>query len=625
MADENGSNFVCECFIGWTGEFCDVVLVSSPSFSPMPTPTPEPPICDTVNCSGNAECTNLEDGSFNCLCYVGWTGDLCEIDIDFCETNDLLIGDCSPIGTAMCVDGNSTHMCICVLGFTGDLCSIDIDNCNPNPCFNNATCVDSLFGVFTCHCAPGFTGMLCNEPLSPCDPNPCMEPYEVCITTGPGEDDFMCVTPPATATTTTALTTPMLTSSFMPASVSPTPNPTPVAPNSPPMLRNPIGTIQATEGQVTNFIIPEVTFFDPESGTTSNLRLTLLDFNGNELSNTTWIHIDDGAIQALPLRDQAVTDLVTEYTFILRASDERGASTHDLVTIRVLRQPVDFQNFLVVMFEGSFTIFSQNLTDKISLFQGLSAHSSDTAAVVSTSNVYIRAFRNGSIATVYRDISISDTHCAEFRAWVATVYSDSNFTPSFIQSVSPRFVPTSIPVIEGPCNMSDTNPTVAMTPRIIWQPQSDLILFLATVIPTVTVACLCLLVGMILFASYHSRRAERSELRTRNMRNTFTHRRPVILDEEWDLPNRRRLPVILPSDRSLAPRAPVVVDEGHGTRPLLEELDYGGGESESSDEDEYMTAPRLSWTRRNRYATVNSDAAIYDSPPPYEPPPLFNF
>ena len=30
--------------------------------------------CETDNCDVNAECTNT-DGSYNCICYAGYTGD----------------------------------------------------------------------------------------------------------------------------------------------------------------------------------------------------------------------------------------------------------------------------------------------------------------------------------------------------------------------------------------------------------------------------------------------------------------------------------------------------------------------------------------------------------------------
>ena len=684
-----GDTFNCSCFPEFTGEQCDILIPPSPtqtsstiedpfttsmfmflvpsseslliplpspttfvSFSsPLPTPSPSPPVnfCNFVNCSGNGDCNDLGDG-YNCTCYVGWTGTLCETDIDFCQPDEF--GSCNQTGTAMCIDGNSTEICECHPGFTGLLCSVDIDDCDPDPCLNNATCVDLSFGEFMCECPPGFTGELCEETFSPCDPNPCMEPEEVCVITGFGEDDFMCVPPPMTTTmidismstvevspsvTSPIISTPSLSISTIGESItssmfSATPTPTPIQRNSAPKVLNPIGTLLVNEGQVTHFIIPELTFYDAESGTTSNLRLSLLDSNANELPNTTWIHLSNGAIQALPLRDQAVLDFVTEYTFLLRVSDEQGASTHDFVTVRVLRQREKFQNFLIVTFEGLFTAFSQNLTDKVALTQRLSAHiygnPSSVATVFSTPNIYVRAFRNGSIAVAYRDISIPDSHCADFRAWVATVYTDSSYTPSFVQILTPRFIPIAQPVIEGPCDNNTENPTLTATQGLSPIPQSNIILFLAIVIPTIFVACICLLIGLLLFITYRSRRSERKNLRSRAMERTFTHRRPVLLDEEWDLPNRRRRPVILPTDYTVANTQALAIadpanDGNRGRRPLLEEVDYGREGESSSDEEEIMTAPGLGLVRRNRHAMMSPDPPLDDGPPPYVLPPLF--
>jgi hypothetical protein len=301
----------------------------------------------------------------------------------------------------------------------------------------------------------------------------------------------------------------------------------------------------------------------------------------------------------------------------------------------VLRQREDFLNFLVVTFEGSFIAFNQSLANKVVLTQRLSAHingsSSSVTSVLSTPNVFLGGFRNGSIVVAYRDISIPDTHCADFRAWVATIYSDldSSYTPSFIQFLTPLFVPIAQPIIEGPCNITNENPTIAATQGLSPVPQSNIILFLAIVIPTIFVACVCLLIGVLLFINYRSRRSERKGLRSRAMERTFTHRRPIVLDEEWDLPNRRRRPVILSTDYTIAnTQALAIADSANngnrGRRPLLEEMDYGREGDSSSDEEEIMTAPGLGLVRRNRNATMMSpDPPMDDGPPPYVIPPLF--
>jgi len=50
--------------------------------------------------------------------------------------------------------------CECVNGYSGRLCQVDIDNCEPNLCLNGATCVDGV-ASFSCRCPPGFNGTRC--------------------------------------------------------------------------------------------------------------------------------------------------------------------------------------------------------------------------------------------------------------------------------------------------------------------------------------------------------------------------------------------------------------------------------------------------------------------------------
>uniref|UniRef100_A0A671Y7H7 EGF-like domain-containing protein n=1 Tax=Sparus aurata TaxID=8175 RepID=A0A671Y7H7_SPAAU len=89
---------------------------------------------------------------FNCTCPAGFTGSLCEDDIDECEVNP-----CENNGT--CVNALGGFYCHCLSGFSGSVCSTDVDECLKLKCQNGGTCIPTQ-GRYHCQCAPGFEGRL---------------------------------------------------------------------------------------------------------------------------------------------------------------------------------------------------------------------------------------------------------------------------------------------------------------------------------------------------------------------------------------------------------------------------------------------------------------------------------
>ncbi|XP_023562224.1 neurogenic locus notch homolog protein 2-like [Octodon degus] len=84
-----------------------------------------------------------------CLCLPGFTGLLCEENIDNCDPD--------PCHHGQCQDGIDSYTCICNPGYMGAICSDQIDECYSSPCLNDGRCIDLVNG-YQCNCQPGTSG-----------------------------------------------------------------------------------------------------------------------------------------------------------------------------------------------------------------------------------------------------------------------------------------------------------------------------------------------------------------------------------------------------------------------------------------------------------------------------------
>lgn len=122
-------------FIPVSGDVCESVLAP----------------CSQRPCKNGGVCRESEDfRSFSCTCPVGWqgkslsvclcvrfvflvialtsvisTGQTCEVDINECVRNPCTNG-------GVCENLRGGFQCHCNPGFTGDLCENDIDDCTPS-------------------------------------------------------------------------------------------------------------------------------------------------------------------------------------------------------------------------------------------------------------------------------------------------------------------------------------------------------------------------------------------------------------------------------------------------------------------------------------------------------------
>jgi hypothetical protein len=135
----------CECAIGWTGQNCemkiDYCLIENP-------------------CQSNSTCrNNLETTGFRCECKPGFTGIYCEQDVNECE----LYTDLCKQGSK-CENLVGSFRCLCdVSSYTyGDTCEFTHTCGNiESACKNNGKCRvinDLPLNQYECDCAYGFEG-----------------------------------------------------------------------------------------------------------------------------------------------------------------------------------------------------------------------------------------------------------------------------------------------------------------------------------------------------------------------------------------------------------------------------------------------------------------------------------
>ena len=55
------------------------------------------------------------------------------------------------------MDGVDSMYCVCAEGYTGSVCDVQIDECTSKPCLNDATCMDHVNG-YNCSCTLGYQG-----------------------------------------------------------------------------------------------------------------------------------------------------------------------------------------------------------------------------------------------------------------------------------------------------------------------------------------------------------------------------------------------------------------------------------------------------------------------------------
>lgn len=60
----------------------------------------------------------------------------------------------------------SQTSCMCPAGFSGNICEIDLDFCRPDSCFDGGLCVEGRGMATNCNCSKCFNGSRCGNEIS---------------------------------------------------------------------------------------------------------------------------------------------------------------------------------------------------------------------------------------------------------------------------------------------------------------------------------------------------------------------------------------------------------------------------------------------------------------------------
>ena len=69
-------------------------------------------------------------------------------------------------GSGTVEDFGPNFTCKCQSGFTGALCETDLNFCQPDTCQNGGTCVEGIGLTTSCRCEAGFTGQDCSNTVT---------------------------------------------------------------------------------------------------------------------------------------------------------------------------------------------------------------------------------------------------------------------------------------------------------------------------------------------------------------------------------------------------------------------------------------------------------------------------
>ncbi|XP_034946407.1 dystroglycan isoform X2 [Chelonus insularis] len=407
--------------------------------------------------------------------------------------------------------------------------------------------------------------------------------------------------------------------------------------NNSPMPRNQVDHISAVVGQLLIFRVPKDTFYDPEDGSTTYLKLSLLTSDRNPIPPSDWLQFDtkNQEFYGVPMK-------VGRKEYQLIATDKDGASANDnLVVVVEPASTVKPSAEFTIKLGVNYKLFSQSAMLKKNFILKLRElfGDKDTNAISITSIVPAPG-SNNTIVT-WRNTTLPTAYCPNDEitrlSEVLFVKPDNKELTNRIERIMGTEFPvdqltlTPMEICLGEFTRVHSHDSGrGMLPPILSGADRDdddlrtlgtsqddyLITF---VLPAIIISAMLVLAGIIACVLYKRKRSGKMSVSGErdDERQTFKSKGiPVIfqdeLEEKPDPGNKS--PVILKEEKPPLPPPEYhqeKVDDG-SDQPMLPK--------ESNSEEPYQPPPPFARTSDNTRQNRPKPTPTYRKPPPYVPP-----
>ncbi|PSN45591.1 hypothetical protein C0J52_15074 [Blattella germanica] len=376
------------------------------------------------------------------------------------------------------------------------------------------------------------------------------------------------------------------------------PPPPPKVPrdNFPPTLRNQVDHINATVGRLLVFKVPEDTFYDPEDGSTRNMKLSLLTMERTPISLTNWLHggltANDGLV--VVIHSAPRTQYNVEFGMTLEIPFETFVSSASMKR--------KFVEKLKILFEDP-----------------------------NTNAISVSSIKEGSTIVTWYNRTLPTDFCPEddiSRLRRILVNDDQSISDRVGARMGPEFNVLAIKLTPtGKCQGELTELHVPDSPGLpiddthqIGTSDEYLVTF---VVPAVIIAAMLILAGIVACVLYRRRRTGKMNVGDEDERQSFRNKGiPVIfqdeLEERPDPGNKS--PVIMKEEKP--PLPPPEYQRGEPEHPISPPTAAHPllGETTASEDPPYQPPPPFTSSRDSGKQNRPKPTPTYRKPPPYVPP-----